>query len=49
MGKQRTTTNRLWGRTTKALGKLWAGMLSLADDRRENQRPWNDYPHFPPY
>jgi len=47
MSKERTTT-RLWNRTSKALGKLLAGMVSLYDERRE-QRPWTDYPRFPPY
>ena len=37
----------LWTRTTRALGKLLAGMVS-SNDRRQAGR-WNDYPHFPPY
>ena len=48
MSKQRTNTG-LWSRTTQALGKLFAGMVSLPDDRRHTGRAWNDYPMFPPY
>lgn len=50
MTKQRTNApTGLWGRTTQALGKWFAGMVSSADDRRPNSRAWNDYPMFPPY
>jgi hypothetical protein len=43
--------SRLWDRTTKALGRLLAGMLTFPDDRRNSaeQPAWNDYPRFPPY
>jgi hypothetical protein len=38
-------------RTAQALGKLWAGMLSLPDDRRRtaSHPMWNDIPRFPPF
>jgi hypothetical protein len=53
MNKQRTQgVATLWGRTTKALGRWLAGMITLPDDPRcaQNKRAeWNDYPHFPPY
>jgi hypothetical protein len=50
MTKQRTNASTgLWSRTTRALGKLFAGMVSLPDDRRQTSRAWDDYPHFPPY
>jgi hypothetical protein len=49
MTKQRTNVSTgLWSRTTRALGKLLAGMVSLPDDRRQTSR-WNDFPTFPPY
>ena len=48
MTKRTNATTGLWGRTTRALGKLFAGMVSLPD-RRQTDRGWNDYPHFPPY
>lgn len=50
MTKPRTTAG-LWSRAAQTLGKLWAGMLSLPDDRRQpsSQAPWTDYPRFPPY
>jgi hypothetical protein len=46
-----TTTSRLWRRTTKALGKLWAGMLTLPEDPRRaaNEELWTDFPRFPPF
>jgi hypothetical protein len=37
----------LWGRTTKALGKL-AGMVALPD-RPQARRDDRDYPIFPPF
>jgi hypothetical protein len=48
MTKNRTHTG-LWSRTTKALGKIFAGVVSLADDRRQasTQATWTDYPRFP--
>jgi len=51
MTQHRTTTpTGLWNRTAQALGKLWAGVLSLPDDRRQTAaRTWTDYPHFPPF
>jgi hypothetical protein len=36
-------------RAAQALGKLFAGMVSLPDDRRHTSRAWNEYPLFPPY
>jgi hypothetical protein len=49
MTKHRTTG--FWNRAAQALGKLWAGMISLPDDRRQTvaQRVWNDVPRFPPF
>jgi hypothetical protein len=49
MTKQHPT--RLWNRTTKALGRLLAGMVSSADDRRSTaeRAVWTDYPRFPPF
>ena len=51
MTKHRTTTPRgLWNRTAQALGKLWAGVISLPDDRRQTaDRAWTDFPRFPPF
>ena len=49
MTSQRKT---LWGRAAQALGKFWAGMVLLSDDRRQpasRTTPWTDYPRFPPY
>jgi hypothetical protein len=49
MTRHRTT---LWHRTTKALGKLWQGMITLPEDPRRadaKKSSWNDYPHFPPF
>jgi hypothetical protein len=49
MNKQRTTkTTGLWGRTTKALGKLLVGMVSFPD-RPQARRDDRDYPIFPPF
>jgi hypothetical protein len=50
MTKQRTTG--LWNRTAQALGKLWAGVVSLPDDRRQTsaeRAAWTDYVRFPPF
>ena len=45
MTKHRTT--RLWSRTTKALGKFFAEMVSL-NDRHPNAASRDDnYPRFP--
>jgi len=48
MTKQR---KGLWNRTTQALGKLFAGVVSLADDRRPNaaRAAWTDFSRFPPF
>jgi hypothetical protein len=46
MNKHRTTTG-FWNRTSKALGKLWAGVVSLPD--RQARRDDRDYPIFPPF
>jgi hypothetical protein len=41
-----TKSPRLWKRTTKALGKLWQGMITLP--KRPTQRELEqDYPRFP--
>ena len=49
MTRNRTTApTGLWTRTTQALGKLLAGMVS-SDDRRHTGRTWSDYPIFPPF
>jgi hypothetical protein len=49
MSKQRTTkTSGLWSRTTKALGRLLVGMISLPG-RPYARRDDRDYPIFPPY
>lgn len=49
MAKQRTVApTGLWSRTTRALGKFFAGMVTLPDDRRQTGR-WNDYPNYPPF
>jgi hypothetical protein len=48
MTKQRTTkTPGLWGRTTQALGRLLAGMVSLPE--RPQTRNDRDFPIFPPF
>jgi len=51
MTKQRTTTSsRLWSRTTQALGKWWAAVITLPD--RPNQAeesglpPTMRFPYF---
>ena len=52
MSTQRTTTpTGLWHRTAQALGKLWAGVLSLPEDRRPTaaRTVWTDYPRFPSF
>ncbi len=52
MSKHRTAApTGLWRRAAQALGKLWAGMVSLPDDRRPiaAQRARNDYSRFPPF
>jgi len=48
MTKQR---QGLWNRTTQALGKLLAGVVSLPDDRRPNPArvTWTDISRFPPF
>ena len=39
---------RLWRRTTEALGKIWAGVVSLPDRLpRAAERDFRDYPRFP--
>jgi hypothetical protein len=49
MIKQRTMkTPGLWGRTTKAIGKLLAGMVTLPD-RPQARCDDLDYPIFPPF
>lgn len=48
MTKNRTTApTGLWNRTTRALGKLFAGMVP-SDDKRPAGR-WTDYPTYPPF
>lgn len=42
-----THTPRLWRRTTQALGKLWAEVISLPDRPRHNPRHDEIYPRFP--
>lgn len=51
MTKQGTTQMGLWSRTTQALGKLLAGMVSSSDYRRQaaERTVWTDYPRFPPF
>jgi len=50
MTKQRTNApTGLWNRTTQAIGKLLAGVVSLPDNRRQTSRAWSDYPTFPPF
>lgn len=41
----------IWRRTTKALGKLWQGVLNLPDRPEYNDRRSNsfDIPRFPPF
>lgn len=49
MTKQRMTS--LWSRTAQALGRLWAEMISLPDDRRQpaERAVWTELPRFPPF
>jgi len=53
MTRQRTGAPKgLLNRAARALGKLWAGVVSFPDDRRQTaalHTPWIDYPRFPPY
>jgi hypothetical protein len=52
MTKHRTATPMgLWSRTAQALGKLWAGVISLPDDQRRPaaRAVSTDYPRFPPF
>jgi hypothetical protein len=45
-------TKQLLQRTAKALGKLWAGMITLPDDRRQVaavRDSWKNYPRFPAF
>jgi hypothetical protein len=47
MTRHRTTApTGLWSRTTKALGKLWQGMITLPDRPTQRQLE-QDYPRFP--
>ena len=49
MTSNRTTApTGLWTRTTRALGKFFAGMVTLPE-RQQTDRAWNDYPHYPPF
>jgi hypothetical protein len=50
MNPLRTTgvSRRLWTRTTQALGKLWAGVISLPDRHpAAAERDFEDYPRYP--
>ena len=50
MNPLRTTrvSHHLWTRATHALGKLWAGMLSLPERSAGSfERDLDDYPRFP--
>ena len=40
-----------WSRTTRALGKLWQGVINLPDRPDHNDRRNNlfDIPRFPPF
>ncbi len=51
MTKHRTTAAGLWTRAAQALGKLWAEVVSLPDDRRPvaARAVRTDYPRFPPF
>jgi hypothetical protein len=45
-------TENLWRRTTKNLGKWFAGMVTLPDSARctaAKKSDWNDYPRFPAF
>jgi len=46
MSDQRNTAARAWKRTTQALGKLWAGVLSLPERQARRDQI---FPHFPPF
>jgi len=50
MTKHRTAS-RIWGRTAQVLGKLWAGVVSLPDNRRPDavRTSSTGYPIFPPF
>ena len=48
MTKQQTNSTGLWARTTKALGKLWHGMIALPDQPTQRQLV-RDFPRFPPF
>ena len=50
MTKQTSTAARsgLWQRTTQALGKFFAGVVSLPENRR-HEAVWTDFPRFPPF
>ena len=41
----------LWKRTSKVLGKLWVGVISLPDQRQfaTAKESWKDYPRFPAF
>lgn len=44
--------NSVWSRTTKALGKWFAGMVTLPEDPRRvpvRGSNCNDYPRFPAF
>ncbi|MBV8777458.1 MAG: hypothetical protein JO032_06585 [Alphaproteobacteria bacterium] len=45
------TPNRLWQRTAKALGKWWAGVITLPEPpcHKDAERAWADFPRFPPF
>jgi hypothetical protein len=51
MAKQTTNTSGLWQRAAQALGKLFAGMVSLTDDQRTAARrsAADAYPRFPAF
>jgi hypothetical protein len=52
MTKHRTAAQTgLWRRTAQVLGKLWVGVVSLPDDRRQTVglHSWTDYTRFPPF
>ena len=41
-------SRRFWSRATRALGKLWAGVISLPErSPGAAQRDLHDYPRFP--
>ena len=49
MTKRRDTkTSSLWGRSTKALGRLLIGVISLPD-RPSARAADRDFPIFPPF